>query len=330
MGDPAGIGVELAIEAFCRRHDHASPTFVFIGDPDLVRARAGLLGHTLAVITIDAAALAAPAGDALPVLPVPCAAPSTPGQPDSRNGAAVVRCIDWSVELIRSGAAGAVMTMPIAKDVLAKVGFPHPGHTEYLGELAQRHWGVAAAPVMMLACDELKVVPVTVHMALASVPGRLTQDLIVEVAHTTLSALQGDFGIARPRLAVCGLNPHAGERGLMGNEEQTTIAPAVRRLQALGLDVTGPYPADTLFHAEARTRYDAVLAMYHDQGLIPLKTLAFDRGVNVTLGLPFVRTSPDHGTAFDIAGKGVASVGSVVAALRMAQDMAQRRSAQPA
>jgi 4-hydroxythreonine-4-phosphate dehydrogenase len=218
-----------------------------------------------------------------------------------------------------------MVTNPIAKHVLQAAGFSHPGHTEFLGELGLRLWRQPPTPVMMLAAPELRVALVTVHVALARVPGLLTHDLILATARITLAALRSDFGVAKPRLAVAGLNPHAGEKGLMGTEDDAIIRPTVAKLRAEGHDVTGPYPPDTLFHAAARERYDAVLAMYHDQGLIPLKTLAFDHGVNVTLGLPFVRTSPDHGTAFDIAGTGTASATSFIAAMHLAADMAQRR-----
>ncbi len=219
---------------------------------------------------------------------------------------------------MRAGVARAVVTNPIAKATLYEAGFRFPGHTEYLGELARRLGQRLRYPVMMIWSEALAVVPVTIHIALAEAPKALTRDLIVETARVVDRDLKSRFRLARPRLAVAGLNPHAGEGGAMGREEITTIAPAIEAMRAEGIDAFGPLPADTMFHAAARARYDVALTMYHDQGLIPVKTLAFDDGVNVTLGLPFVRTSPDHGTAFDIAGRGVANPASLIAALRLA------------
>jgi 4-hydroxythreonine-4-phosphate dehydrogenase len=259
---------------------------------------------------------------ALPVLPLPVglAAPVTLGEPDARNSTAVVEAIDLAVKLAQAGEVGGLVTNPINKAVLQKTGFAFPGHTEYLGYLAG-----GKTTVMMLAIDGLRVVPVTVHLALKDVARALTTERIVACGRILAAALTADFGLAAPRLAVAALNPHAGEKGVMGDEEDRIIAPAIAQLRAEGLNVTGPAPADTLFHAGARARFDAALCMYHDQALIPLKTLDFAGGVNVTLGLPFVRTSPDHGTAFDIAKRGIADTTSVTAALRMAAAMAARR-----
>jgi 4-hydroxythreonine-4-phosphate dehydrogenase len=241
-----------------------------------------------------------------------------PGQPDPRNAAATIAAIGRAVALVRAGDAAAICTAPISKKVLIDgAGFAHPGHTEYLAALA----GVDRV-VMMLASDRLRVVPTTIHIALSRVPEVLTPDLLRETIEITARGLRDRFGIARPRIAVAGLNPHAGEGGVMGREEIDWIAPLLARMQGEGYDLTGPWPADTMFHAAARARYDVAVAMYHDQALIPIKTLDFDSGVNVTLGLPFVRTSPDHGTAFDIAGRGLARPDSLIAALRMAQVMA--------
>ena len=282
MGDPAGIGPEIAAAAMAALEGRISIRFL-----------------------ADRAALAA----------------TVPGRPDSANAPAIIRSIERGVELVRAGECSALVTNPIAKKVLIDAGFGFPGHTEFLGHLT-----AAPRAVMMLAVEGLRVVPVTVHVPLAQAPLLLTEALIVETAHVTAAALRRDFGIAAPRLAVAGLNPHAGEGGAMGGEEETVIRPAIARLRAEGLDVTGPHPADTLFHAAARARYDAALCMYHDQALIPLKTIDFDRGVNVTLGLPIIRTSPDHGTAFDIAGKGVASPASLIAAIELAAELAARRA----
>ena len=326
MGDPAGIGLDIVLAALAG--GATLPPFVLIADPAAVADRMAALAIKLEPVVVDRASDAQrlTAGK-IAILPIPCAAPVSPGRPDPANAAATIASIELAAELVHRGAASAVVTNPIAKHVLQSAGFAHPGHTEFLGELAKRFWGVTAEPVMMLAAPELRVVLATIHVALSRVPGLLTQDLIERTARTTLAALSRDFGVARPRLAVCGLNPHAGENGLMGTEDDAIIRPAVARLAAEGHDIKGPYPPDTLFHEAARARYDAVLAMYHDQGLIPLKTLAFDHGVNVTLGLPFVRTSPDHGTAFDIAGTGKASPTSVIAAMNLADDMAARRRA---
>ncbi|GMG82304.1 4-hydroxythreonine-4-phosphate dehydrogenase PdxA [Paralimibaculum aggregatum] len=321
MGDPAGIGAEIALAA--RASGRVAHPFFLIDDP----ARLAALPGAAPVITIagaEEAADAYPLG--LPVLPLALPAPVVPGQPEPANAPAVVAAIDTAVSLARSGAAAAVVTNPINKKVLYDgAGFAFPGHTEYLAELG----GVPRA-VMMLAGPSLRVVPVTIHIPLAAVPAALTGELIVETARIAAAALARDFGIARPRLALAGLNPHAGEGGAMGREEIETIAPAVARLRAEGIEVAGPLPADTMFHPAARARYDVALTMYHDQGLIPIKALDFDEGVNVTLGLPFIRTSPDHGTAYDIAGRGIARADSLIAALNLAGSMAAARAGQAA
>jgi 4-hydroxythreonine-4-phosphate dehydrogenase len=252
---------------------------------------------------------------ALPVMPLGIPVAARPGEPDPASAAATVRSIETAVALVRAGRARAVVTNPIAKHVLYEAGFRHPGHTEFLAALAG---DPPPHPVMMLWSEGLAVVPVTVHIPLSEVPRRLTTDLIVETGRIVARDLRARFGVASPRLALAGLNPHAGESGTMGSEDEAVVRPAVERLNAEGIAARGPVPADTLFHARARAGYDAVLAMYHDQALIPIKTIAFDDAVNVTLGLPFVRTSPDHGTAFDIAGRGIARPDSLMAALRLA------------
>lgn len=320
MGDPAGIGPELALRAWLRRVEIGAPFFV-IADPAALRdlARQLALDVPLAVSEPDRAA--GIFERALPVVPLAAPAAATPGQPSSAFARATIESIERAVDYVRKGEAAAVVTNPIAKHVLYEAGFSFPGHTEFLGALAEQ-WGGRAQPVMMLWSRELSVVPVTIHIPLADAPRALTQDLIVSTARIVAADLRKRFAIARPRLAVAGLNPHAGEGGAMGREEIETIAPAIARLRAEGLDVTGPHSADTMFHAAARARYDVALAMYHDQGLIPIKTLAFDTGVNVTLGLPFVRTSPDHGTAFDIAAKGLADPSSLIEAARLAARLA--------
>jgi 4-hydroxythreonine-4-phosphate dehydrogenase len=328
MGDPAGIGIEITLKAWLERSTQRLHPFAFVADADVVAARIASLGLNIPLAQVDLIAAAASRfATHLPILHSPCAAPVAAGLPDSRNGAATIRAIDWAVAAVVRGEAVAVVTNPIAKHVLHDAGFRHPGHTEYLAHLAGQHYpGRSYTPVMMLAADEptLRVVPLTIHEPLLKVPGLITAALICETARITQRALIGQFGIARPRIAIAGLNPHAGENGSIGIEDRDIIAPAIAVLRAEGLAVTGPHSADTLFHPPARATYDAVICMYHDQALIPIKTLAFDTGVNLTLGLPFVRTSPDHGTAFDIAGRGTASATSLIAALKMAARLGAR------
>ncbi len=329
MGDPAGIGLEISLMAWRERTRWSLPPFALVGDAGAVRERARLIGADVPVVGIaDLAETAGRFGAALPVLDVPLAERAEAGKPDSRSGKAVIHSIETATALVCRGEAAAIVTNPIAKSVLYAAGFAHPGHTEFLAALAGQHCpGRSYHPVMMLASDELRVVPLTVHVPVASVPAAITGTLIVETLDIMASALTHDFDIAAPRIAVAGLNPHAGEAGTIGCEDRDVIAPAIVQARAKGLAVSGPHSADTLFHAEARRHYDGVLCMYHDQALIPIKTLSFDTGVNVTLGLPFVRTSPDHGTAFDIAGKGIASPLSLIEALRMADRHAANRAA---
>lgn len=329
MGDPAGIGLDITVIAWAMRQARGLQPFVVFGDPATVAARASQLGLSVSVREIiDVADTARHFQEALPVLPVALAQPAQAGRPNAAAAPAIVGSIEQAVAAVVAGTASALVTNPIAKSVLYDAGFTHPGHTEFLGELASRHYaGRSFRPVMMLACDILRVVPLTIHVPLASVPQAITSDLIRETVQTTVEALQRDFAIAQPRVAVCGLNPHAGENGGIGREEIDVIAPAIASLRSEGLTVTGPHSADTLFHAAARETYDVVICMYHDQALIPIKTLAFDEGVNVTLGLPFVRTSPDHGTAFALAGTGQASPESFIASCKMASAMTRRRRA---
>ncbi|MGE0024539.1 MAG: 4-hydroxythreonine-4-phosphate dehydrogenase PdxA [Hyphomicrobium sp.] len=331
MGDPAGIGPDITLAAWLARREQGLAPFAVIGDAAVFAERAAALGLDVPLAAIGAFDEASQAfASGLPLLSLRCANPVVPGRPDSGNAHAVIGAIEAGVDAIRAGEARALVTNPIAKSVLMAAGFAHPGHTEFLGALAERGFGmVRAHPVMLLASEELKVVPLTVHIPLADVPKAVTTQGIVETARRLHRSLVQDFGIAAPRIAVAGLNPHAGEDGRLGDEDAHIIAPAIEALQQAGLDVTGPYPADTLFHAAARATYDAVLAMFHDQALIPIKTLAFDTGVNVTIGLPFVRTSPDHGTAFSIAGTGRARASSFIAALKVADEMARRRAAAP-
>ena len=329
MGDPAGIGLDIAITAFARQTQSKLPAFVLFADAEATMARARALNITLSIEVIpQPAALVHVAAGRLALVSVPLAVPAKAGQADPRNGAAVIASIEQATAAVAQGAASAVVTNPISKETLYAAGFKHPGHTEFLAELAERHWpGCGAVSVMMLASDELRVVPLTVHIPLADVARAITQASIERTVRIVVADLGRFFGIANPRLVVAGLNPHAGEGGTIGREDRDIIAPAVATLQRSGIDIVGPLSADTLFHAAARARYDAAIAMYHDQALIPLKTLSFDDGVNVTLGLPFVRTSPDHGTAFAIAGTGKANATSCIAALRLAHDMATRAAA---
>jgi 4-hydroxythreonine-4-phosphate dehydrogenase len=328
QGDPAGIGLDIAIAAWSLREERRVPAFALFGDPEALSGRARALGRPLSPVEVASAAEAAVAfAERLPVVPVSLAEPAVAGRPTAANAPAVIAAIEQATAAVVRGEARALVTLPIAKSWLQGAGFGHPGHTEFLAELADRHYpGKRHFPVMMLVSEELRVVPLTIHVPLNAVFPLITVDRILLTVRTMQRSLVEAFGIASPRIAVAGLNPHAGEDGTMGNEEEDVIAPAVATLRAEGFDVRGPLSADTLFRPEARKRYDAVLAMYHDQALIPLKTLAFDHGVNVTLGLPFVRTSPDHGTAFDIAGTGRASPESLIAALEVASEMAARRT----
>lgn len=327
MGDPAGIGPELALKAWMARDANSLSAFCVYGCVNTLRERATLLGLSVPVATISHASEAGRVfATALPVLDLPVAEIVAVGQPSARNSAATIKSIARAVEDVRDGLAAAVVTNPIAKSVLYAAGFEHPGHTEFLAALAAKHWpGVAHQPVMMLASDELKVVPLTIHVPLADVPRLITRELIVSTVKITAGALRRDFGVSRPRIAIAGLNPHAGEDGTIGREEDEIIAPAIAAVGG-SVALIGPLSADTMFHPAARATYDAAICMYHDQALIPIKTLAFDKGVNVTLGLPFVRTSPDHGTAFGIAAAGSASPVSLIEALRLADRMVAARA----
>jgi len=324
MGEPAGIGGEIALQAWRRRE--AVPSFYLIDDPDRLAGLATRLVWSVPVRAIDAPENAPKIfPDALPVLPVGGKVKAGPGRPELADAPLVIGAIDRAVADVRSGRAAALVTNPINKEALYRSGFRHPGHTEYLGELADRLYGAAGVtPIMMLASPELRVVPVTIHLALRQAIGALTSAMIVTAGRVTHTALRRDFGIAEPVLAIAGLNPHAGEGGSLGREDLDIVTPAVAELREGGIDARGPLAADTMFHAAARQSYHAALCMYHDQALIPIKTLDFDGAVNVTLGLPFIRTSPDHGTAFDIAGQGVARPDSLIAALRLAAEMAAR------
>jgi 4-hydroxythreonine-4-phosphate dehydrogenase len=324
QGDPAGIGPEITLRAWLEREPRALPPFAVVSDPAFLARRARALGWDVPVRETAANEVSTAFGTALPVIALEAAVEAAPGCPEPRTAKATIASIETAVRLVREGAAGAVVTNPIAKHVLYEAGFRHPGHTEFLAALAAAADAAPPHPVMMLWSRELAVVPVTVHIALNIVPLALTTELIVRTARIVVRDLRERFGVPEPRLAVAGLNPHAGENGSMGLEDREVIEPAIARLRAEGIAVEGPLPADTMFHARARARYDAALAMYHDQALIPIKTIAFDEAVNVTLGLPFIRTSPDHGTAFDIAGRGIARPDSLIAAIKLAGRLAAR------
>jgi 4-hydroxythreonine-4-phosphate dehydrogenase len=321
LGEPAGIGPDITLLAWSRRDELKLPPFYLLGDRAFLERRAKVLGLTVSLAEVAPEDAGAAFAKALPVVATGEPATAGPGQPDASSANAALASIRHAVADVQSGHASAVVTNPIAKSVLYQAGFRHPGHTEFLAELAATD-GKAPLPVMMLWSPLLAVVPVTIHLSLREAINQLSTGLIVDTTRIVAAGLHRSFGLARPRLALSGLNPHAGEDGSLGTEDKTIVAPAIELLRAEGLDVRGPLPADTMFHEAARKTYDCAICMYHDQALIPIKTLAFDDGVNVTLGLPFVRTSPDHGTAFDIAGTGRANPASLVAALRLADRMA--------
>ena len=324
MGDPAGIGGEISLKAWKSHKGRSdfSPFFLICDADHLLRtSEQTRLSVPISVIE-DPSETADIFASSLPVLHRPLGADAIAGTPDSTNAKAILGSIETAVQLVKAGKAAAIVTNPIHKHSLYQAGFEFPGHTEYLASLA----GIETPPVLMLACASLRVVPVTVHVSLRMAIVTLTTDHIITIATITASALRDDFALSNPRLAIAGLNPHAGEGGGMGKEESEIIVPAIEELVSRGIDATGPWPPDTMFHSAARSGYDAAICMYHDQALIPIKTVDFEGAVNVTLGLPFVRTSPDHGTAFDIAGSGKASERSLLAALDMAAGMAARRA----
>jgi 4-hydroxythreonine-4-phosphate dehydrogenase len=324
IGDPSGIGPEIAMQAFLRREKEAVPPFLLIADPDQLTRRAAALGWDVAIeISSPKSARHDFMRGVLPVLPLKNFQAEQAGIPTTANAAGTVEAIERAVDLVLAGELSAIVTCPISKKPLYDAGFKFPGHTEFLGYLAAKTSGKTLLPVMMLAGPKLRTVPVTIHIPLLEVAKRLSKRIIVETAKVTHFDLISRFGIRKPRLAIAGLNPHAGEDGAMGMEEDLIIRPAIKELRQLGIHASGPHPADTMFHKSARAKYDAALCMYHDQALIPAKALGFDDSVNVTLGLPFVRTSPDHGTAFDIAGTGKANPDSLIAALKMAAKLAE-------
>lgn len=321
IGEPAGIGIDIMLTSW-KRHlaGEALPPFILLCDPDHLKMRIGAMSCAIDLLEVSREEPLPKEDARLPVMRLENRLLGLPARPHGGDAAGIVEAITTSVELVQHGLASAVVTLPINKKSLYDAGFDHPGHTELFGTLAETWPDVKPPirPVMMLAGPQLRAVPVTIHIPLKDVPAALTVDAIAETATVTHADLQRRFGIAEPRIAISGLNPHAGESGTMGEEDISVITPAVERLNRAGIACIGPLPADTMFHAAARARYDAAICMYHDQALIPTKALAFDETVNVTLGLPFVRTSPDHGTAFDIAGTGKANPASLIAAMKMA------------
>jgi 4-hydroxythreonine-4-phosphate dehydrogenase len=326
LGEAAGIGPDLTLAIWRRRVEFGLPAFYLLADPDYLQRRAARLNLDVPIKTVTPRAAAATFSSALPVVPIDVAVSAEPGRPDRASAPAAVASIRRAVADVMSGAAAAVVTNPVAKNVLYNWGFAEPGHTEFLAKLVEEATGEVLRPVMMLWSPELAVVPVTIHLPLKDIFTQLTTGLIVDTGRIVAHDLAKRFGLGHPRLAIAGLNPHAGEEGNLGEEDGAIVAPAVARLRAEGIDARGPLPADSLFHQQARATYDVALCMYHDQALIPIKTLAFDHAVNVTLGLPLVRTSPDHGTAFDIAGTGKADPTSLVAALKLAARLAMADS----
>jgi 4-hydroxythreonine-4-phosphate dehydrogenase len=326
IGEPAGIGPDITIQAWLRRNELKLPAFYLLGDRDFVSHRAKAIGLELELAEVSAEEASDAFAEALPVVATGHMTTAQPGRPDETSAGAAMASIRQAVGDVVAGRASAIVTNPIAKSVLYRAGFRHPGHTEYLAELAATN-GHTPQPVMMLWSPALVVVPVTIHLSLRDAIAQLSSDLIVTTARIVDAALKVRFGLVNPRLAISGLNPHAGEDGSLGIEDKNIVTPAIEILRSEGIEVRGPLPADTMFHEAARKTYDCAICMYHDQALIPVKTLAFEEAVNATLGLPFVRTSPDHGTAFDIAGTGKADPSSLIAALRLAARMAATQPA---
>jgi 4-hydroxythreonine-4-phosphate dehydrogenase len=321
QGDPAGIGPDITLAAWLRRGELDLPPFLFLGNAAVLKARASELDLAVPLAIADPANACDIFPDALPILQIEAGMDVVAGKPHVATAKGTIAAIEMAVSLSMGGQTSAVVTNPIAKSVLYDAGFGFPGHTEFLADLAMRATGKPVMPVMLLAGPKLRAIPVTIHIPLKDVPEALTSDLIAETCRITDHDLRNRFGISKPRLAVAGLNPHAGENGALGKEDDEIVRPAIDTLRSEGIDAFGPLPADTMFHEEARRRYDVAICMYHDQALIPAKALGFDDSVNVTLGLPFVRTSPDHGTAFGIAGKGIANEDSLVADLRLASEI---------
>lgn len=326
QGDPAGIGPELVLMGWMDRQKLGLPPFALIADPAHIAALAKQLDWTVPIREVSAEDIGSAFSDALPVIPIKTRVNTVSGQADPATAPATVEAIETAVSLTMAGKAAAFVTNPVAKYVLYDAGFQHRGSDEFLASLAEQHTGLPTWPVLMFWSEILAVVPVTVHVPVADIPLCLTSDIIVSTGMVVSEDLSKRFGINRPRIAITGLNPHAGENGKMGTEDRDIITPAITLLRRNSIDARGPYSADSLFHARARAGYDVVVAMYHDQALIPIKTLAFDSAVNVTLGLPFIRTAPNHGTAFDIAGRGIGNPRSLISAIRLADRLARTQN----
>lgn len=326
QGDPAGIGPDISLAAWAKRNELGLSPFLFIGDPDVLKARARSLGLDVSVKDSTPDHAVEDFNSCFPVLPVSAGIDVVAGQPHMATARGTISAIETAVSLCFEGKVRAIVTNPIAKSVLYQAGFGFPGHTEFLAALAEKTTGNPVLPVMMLAGQKVRAVPVTIHIPLRAVAGTLTADLILRTCRVIHADMRDKFGLESPRLAIAGLNPHAGEGGALGREDEDVIAPAISQLRSEGIDAFGPLSADTMFHDDARRRYDVAVCMYHDQALIPVKALDFDESVNVTLGLPFIRTSPDHGTAFGIAGQGIARENSLVAALRLADEMSRLKA----
>ncbi|MEM0898617.1 MAG: 4-hydroxythreonine-4-phosphate dehydrogenase PdxA [Pseudomonadota bacterium] len=322
-GDPSGIGPDIILAAYAQRNALQLPDFFVCGDAEQLRSRAAMLNLDVSISSINPAEVTNISSQTLPVMQLRNTLSEAPGRPHAANAKGVIEAIETAVEAVFEGHASAVVTAPIAKAVLYAEGFNFPGHTEMLAHLGEQKTGKATTPVMMIAGPDLKTVPVTIHTSLRQAVKDLTAARISETCRIVNDEMKAKFGVSKPRIAVAGLNPHAGEDGTIGREDEEIVRPACEHLRSEGINVTGPLPADTMFHAAARSTYDVAVCMYHDQALIPAKTLAFDEGVNVTLGLPFIRTSPDHGTAFELAGTGKARITSFVEALRLAAQLAQ-------
>ncbi|MFM7083785.1 MAG: 4-hydroxythreonine-4-phosphate dehydrogenase PdxA [Hyphomicrobium sp.] len=330
MGDPSGIGPEIIIKSYVKKREYSLPPFVVFGCPKTIKARARLLNLECAIKEVASVATSSPFfTNELPVIPVNLIHDATPGKPNPENAKSIIECITMATQATINGDAAAIVTNPISKAVLHRSGFKYPGHTEFLAYLAETYTGDKKfLPIMMLVSQHLRVVPVTIHIPVSEIPTHLSPSLIEQTLKTTWESLKYDFGIKNPRISVSGLNPHAGEDGTIGREEIVIIKPIIEKLKVSGINARGPYSADSLFTSVTRTTYDAAVCMYHDQALIPLKTLDFESGVNVTLGLPFVRTSPDHGTAFEISNSGIASPNSFISAIKLASEISERRQKQ--
>lgn len=320
MGEPAGIGLDLIIELYSLRNEFGLPPFIVYGNSPLIRQRAKLLGKEISIIECSAKDANSYFANSLPIFNIGDNFIDSPKTINKKTAKITIQSIEKAVEDNISGQCKALVTAPIQKSVLYDAGFKFAGHTEFLASLCKEN-GQAPFPIMMLAHENLRVVPLTIHVPLKQVPELLTKELIVKSTKIIANDLQTRFNIKNAKLAICGLNPHAGEDGTIGFEDRDTIAPSVKELQQFGIDIVGPLPADTIFYPPHWKQYDVIIATYHDQALIPIKTLAFDKGVNITLGLPIIRTSPDHGTALDLAGSGNTSISSMLAALKMADKM---------